>query len=179
VLRTRLAFFIFTKKTNHLRDTHMNNTPKKSRLALFLKCAFLFVFLTLSISTLARGHDRYKSMAGREDVLVLSTLFYFVPTLILMCPLIRNISSKRCEKIKLDGFLHYRVRMFLNGYVFSLFIFSFIYLLASLLCGFLYSPIYRNSFTYCHAAAIVLFVPVFFAAIDIPFTTKLKDVDEK
>ena len=102
--------------------------------------------------------------------MLLVVLLFYIPTLFLLFPLIRKISLKRCENIKLIGHGNYRFRMFVSGYIFTLLIFVLIFFLAALVSCKLNIGVY---YFYNYAAAFLMFLPVFFAAIDIPFTTKI------
>ncbi len=57
--------------------------------------------------------------------------------------------------------------MFINGYAFPIFIFLLMYLLSAFILG----EVSLDA-TMPYVCALLLFIPVFFAAIDIPFTTK-------
>jgi hypothetical protein len=108
-----------------------------------------------------------------------SVLLYYLPALYFTFTLIRHKTKKRCEKIKFKGFGHYRIRMFLNGYLISLIFFMTLYFISYLISIYIFMKINNYHHYYaserCLAALIILFFPVFFAAIDIPFAAKIKD----
>ena len=180
---------ITPKIEKKITKSAMDDKPKKTRRFVLLRYLLLLIFLNISIYLFAFNvinHQsysmNYQSMSELDMRRVHSRAFgggvaillFYIPTLLLIFPLIRYTTRERCKKISLNGFLHYRLRMFIHGYIFSIFIFLSIYLLAS----FIAESTSINPMA-CRIVAMILFIPVLFAAIDIPFTTKPVDTEQK
>jgi hypothetical protein len=168
----------------------MNSELIKSQKYIHFKYLLIVILMIFSITLLASKDPDYHSITtysklGKSKVEVraidffTSVLLYYLPALYFTFTLIRHKTKKRCEKIKFKGFGHYRIRMFLNGYLISLIFFMTLYFISYLISIYIFMKINNYHHYYaserCLAALIILFFPVFFAAIDIPFAAKIKD----
>jgi hypothetical protein len=176
------------KIEKNITKNEIDSDPKKIRRFVPLRYVLFFIFLTLSINAFAfnvlshmsasRHYQQHMSefdkarLQGQALGGFIVILLFYIPSLLLMFPLIRHATKKRCMKIRPNRFFYYRLRMFINGYAFPIFIFFLMYLLSAFILG----EVSLDS-TMPYVCALLLFIPVFFAAIDIPFTTKLEQAE--
>ena len=159
----------------------MKDLPKTKWIK--IKFVLSFILLILSITTFASSTVRNQSLPTASDIekieaqgksagAFLAVLLFYIPTLLFLFPLKRKITRDICKNVKLIGFCHYRLRMFISGYIFTLLIFIFIYFVAALFSSQINIGVYH---LYNYVAAVFMFIPIFFAALDIPFTTKINN----